>query len=195
MSPRCAHRSTYAVQTTRCAARHFLRHRRRDAHQRSEPVDCRLDLRRQTPSRDGRRWIIAEDARTPFDLVNGPAARVPTACASHPISMSSCSPRHHIICDGWSINVLCERAGGDLSGIVPRRDAAAAPRCASAPMHASQRKARSAEAGEDRTLLARSVREPRADAGSAHRPPAPGPEILQRREPLPPHRRQPVSGA
>jgi amino acid adenylation domain-containing protein len=49
--------------------------------------------------------VLAEDARTAFDLVNGPAARVQLvqiAPAEHVLVFTA----HHIICDGWSINVF-----------------------------------------------------------------------------------------
>jgi len=49
--------------------------------------------------------LLAADARTPFDLVNGPAARVQLvrlAPAEHVLVFTA----HHIICDGWSINVF-----------------------------------------------------------------------------------------
>lgn len=49
--------------------------------------------------------VLAEDARTAFDLVNGPAARVQLvqiAPSEHVLVFTA----HHIICDGWSINVF-----------------------------------------------------------------------------------------
>jgi amino acid adenylation domain-containing protein len=49
--------------------------------------------------------LLAADARTAFDLVNGPAARVQLvqlAPAEHVLVFTA----HHIICDGWSINVF-----------------------------------------------------------------------------------------
>ena len=54
--------------------------------------------------------ILAEDARTPFDLTNGPLVRtqlVRLAADSHVLIFTS----HHIVCDGWSTNVLL----GDLA--------------------------------------------------------------------------------
>jgi amino acid adenylation domain-containing protein len=49
--------------------------------------------------------VLAEDARTAFDLVSGPAARVQLvqiAPAEHVLVFTA----HHIICDGWSINLF-----------------------------------------------------------------------------------------
>ncbi len=49
--------------------------------------------------------IVADDARTPFDLVGGPLARVHLvrlASDQHVLLFTA----HHIICDGWSINVI-----------------------------------------------------------------------------------------
>lgn len=51
--------------------------------------------------------IVAEDARTPFDLVNGPLIRARLVRLSrngHALILTV----HHIICDGWSLNVLLE---------------------------------------------------------------------------------------
>ncbi|WP_158742605.1 non-ribosomal peptide synthetase/type I polyketide synthase [Acidisphaera sp. L21] len=49
--------------------------------------------------------VLEEEARTPFDLVAGPPARlrlVRIAAEHHVLVMTA----HHIICDGWSINTL-----------------------------------------------------------------------------------------
>jgi amino acid adenylation domain-containing protein len=49
--------------------------------------------------------IVAQDARTAFDLVNGPCVRmqlVRLSAAQHVLVFTA----HHIICDGWSINVI-----------------------------------------------------------------------------------------
>ncbi|MCW2283819.1 amino acid adenylation domain-containing protein [Rhodoblastus acidophilus] len=51
--------------------------------------------------------LLAKDARTPFDLFNGPlvrAAIVKLAPERHALLFTA----HHIICDGWSMNVLLE---------------------------------------------------------------------------------------
>ncbi len=49
--------------------------------------------------------FIADDARTPFDLVNGPlvrAALLSLADDEHALIFSA----HHIICDGWSMGII-----------------------------------------------------------------------------------------
>ena len=49
--------------------------------------------------------LLAEDANRPFDLVNGPPARVQLvrlSAAEHVLVFTA----HHIVCDGWSINVI-----------------------------------------------------------------------------------------
>ena len=51
--------------------------------------------------------ILAEDARRPFDLVAGPLVRmqlIRLAPQSHVLLLTS----HHIVCDGWSTNVLLD---------------------------------------------------------------------------------------
>jgi amino acid adenylation domain-containing protein len=51
--------------------------------------------------------LLASDARTPFDLVAGPVARgrlVRLAPDEHAFIFTA----HHIVCDGWSINVLLD---------------------------------------------------------------------------------------
>lgn len=48
---------------------------------------------------------IEEDARTPFDLVEGPPVRVRLfrlSAESHALVLTA----HHIVCDGWSLNVI-----------------------------------------------------------------------------------------
>jgi amino acid adenylation domain-containing protein len=51
--------------------------------------------------------FIREDARTPFDLANGPmfrASLLKLAPNSHDFVFTA----HHVVCDGWSINVLLD---------------------------------------------------------------------------------------
>jgi glutamate-1-semialdehyde-2,1-aminomutase len=51
--------------------------------------------------------IIREDARSPFDLVNGPLVRamlVKLDDENHSLVFTA----HHIVCDGWSTNVLLD---------------------------------------------------------------------------------------
>ncbi len=49
--------------------------------------------------------VLAEEARTPFDLVAGPPVRlrlVRVAAGHHVLVLTA----HHIVCDGWSINTI-----------------------------------------------------------------------------------------
>ena len=49
--------------------------------------------------------LLATDARTPFDVVDGPLARA-TLVRFSETSHAFVFTAHHIVCDGWSINVL-----------------------------------------------------------------------------------------
>ncbi len=49
--------------------------------------------------------LIAHDARTPFDLVRGPLLRA-TLLRQAPDRAVLVLTAHHIVCDGWSINVI-----------------------------------------------------------------------------------------
>ncbi|HVA69272.1 MAG TPA: amino acid adenylation domain-containing protein [Candidatus Binataceae bacterium] len=67
------------------------------------------DLRKASDSeRDGRiRRMVTEDAGTPFDLIRGPLIRarlVRIAEEDHALIVTS----HHIVCDGWSTNVMLD---------------------------------------------------------------------------------------
>jgi amino acid adenylation domain-containing protein len=76
------------------------------------------DLSAKSPKEAERAYaeLLDADAHTPFDLVNGPAARahlVKLPGDSHAFMLTA----HHIICDGWSINVLVNELAqiyGDL---------------------------------------------------------------------------------
>jgi amino acid adenylation domain-containing protein len=74
----------------------------RDAGSVDLPV---TDLSNRADAQDGLATLLADDARTAFDLINGPAARVhlvKLAADQHVLVFTA----HHIICDGWSINVF-----------------------------------------------------------------------------------------
>ncbi|TVS06177.1 MAG: amino acid adenylation domain-containing protein [Rhodobacteraceae bacterium] len=61
--------------------------------------------------------IADAEARLPFDLVNGPVIRahlVRLAEENHCLILNA----HHIICDGWSYNVLLEEMGAIYSALV-----------------------------------------------------------------------------
>ncbi len=63
----------------------------------------------QTPqAAEAWRELLANEAKTPFDLVNGPLIRaqlVRFAADDHALVLTA----HHIVCDGWSFNVIIER--------------------------------------------------------------------------------------
>jgi glutamate-1-semialdehyde aminotransferase len=65
----------------------------------TEPLDARLAE------------LIEREASTPFDLVNGPLIRftlLPDTSANHHKLVITA---HHIVCDGWSMNILLEELG------------------------------------------------------------------------------------
>ena len=51
--------------------------------------------------------ILDDEARTPLDLVNGPLVRAALVRMGDKVHKLVCTA-HHIICDGWSINILIE---------------------------------------------------------------------------------------
>lgn len=72
------------------------------------------------------RQLIAEDARTAFDLANGPLVRasiVRMASDSHRLVFTA----HHIVCDGWSVNVLIEELAAIYSAYICNVEAGLAP--------------------------------------------------------------------
>lgn len=72
------------------------------------------------------RQLIDEDARTPFDLANGPLVRasiVRMAPDSHRLVFTA----HHIVCDGWSVNVVIEELAATYSAYVRNAEAGLAP--------------------------------------------------------------------
>ncbi|WP_163266791.1 non-ribosomal peptide synthetase/type I polyketide synthase [Chelativorans alearense] len=65
--------------------------------------------------------IVAEEAYTPFDLVTGPLARtrlVRLAADRHVLVFTA----HHIVCDGWSTNVIVEELAAAYSAFVSNRE-------------------------------------------------------------------------
>jgi amino acid adenylation domain-containing protein len=76
----------------------------------------RIDLSRNAP--DGQRQaldvLIAGEGTQPFDLARGPLLRarlVKLALNRHVLLVTA----HHLICDGWSVNVLVEELGAMYS--------------------------------------------------------------------------------
>ena len=72
----------------------------------------------QEPDGDARlQEIIDDEARTPFDLVNGPLARaciVRLSADKHVFVFTG----HHIICDGWSLNVFVDELAAAYGAIL-----------------------------------------------------------------------------
>ncbi len=71
--------------------------------------------------------LIAADANEPFDLINGPPARVALArlARDHHVLLFTA---HHIVCDGWSINVIVS----ELATLYPACRAGLTPQLAPA---------------------------------------------------------------
>ncbi|OAF13571.1 non-ribosomal peptide synthetase [Bradyrhizobium centrolobii] len=64
--------------------------------------------------------VLAADARVPFDLVNGPLIRAEVVRFEpdyHQLTVTS----HHLVCDGWSTNVLVDELATLYSAKVERR--------------------------------------------------------------------------
>ncbi|GGF54348.1 hypothetical protein GCM10007301_12330 [Azorhizobium oxalatiphilum] len=68
---------------------------------------ARVDLSGAGDPEAGLADLLADDAATPFDLINGPLVR-----ASHVVLAGGTSvlvlTAHHIVCDGWSMNILLQ---------------------------------------------------------------------------------------
>jgi amino acid adenylation domain-containing protein len=70
--------------------------------------------------------VLAADARTPFDLVNGPCVRgnlVTLSTEAHAFVLTA----HHIICDGWSINVIVNELAALYAALCRGEEAALEP--------------------------------------------------------------------
>ncbi|GEO86866.1 MULTISPECIES: non-ribosomal peptide synthetase/type I polyketide synthase [Alphaproteobacteria] len=76
-----------------------------------------LDLSQEDDGDAILRELVAAEARVPFDLVNGPLARATLARLSgdrHAFVFTA----HHIVCDGWSMNVLIEELSATYSAAI-----------------------------------------------------------------------------
>jgi amino acid adenylation domain-containing protein len=90
------------------------------------PVE-RLRVAGPDPREEARR-LVAQRTNTPFDLAAGPPLRV-TLIELGPDDHVLCMVLHHIICDGWSLNVLFDeisalyqaRVGHAPAGLPPLR--------------------------------------------------------------------------
>jgi amino acid adenylation domain-containing protein len=61
--------------------------------------------------------LLDDEARTPFDLVDGPLVRTSIVCLT-PEKHVFVFTAHHIICDGWSINVFIDELATAYSAIL-----------------------------------------------------------------------------
>ena len=116
----------------------------------AEPYEVSLplhDLRGSEDSAAALRALVDEEARAPFDLVDGPpfrAFQARTADDEHWLVLNA----HHIVCDGWSYNVLLD----DLAKIYSSLAAGSTPDLPPAPsfaQHAITRAAQPASAAVD----------------------------------------------
>lgn len=76
-----------------------------------------IDLSTEADANGALRGLIDDEAHSPFDLVNGPLARarlVKLSPERHAFIFSA----HHIVCDGWSMNVLVEELSAAYSGLL-----------------------------------------------------------------------------
>jgi len=76
-----------------------------------------IDLTRHADPESALEEVIAEEASTPFDLANGPLARarlLSLAQNRHVLVFTA----HHIVCDGWSVNVILEELAATYSALL-----------------------------------------------------------------------------
>uniref|UniRef100_UPI0025DCC49E type I polyketide synthase n=1 Tax=Nevskia sp. TaxID=1929292 RepID=UPI0025DCC49E len=89
--------------------------------------------------------ILDEDARTPFDLVRGPLLRaklVKLGDTRHTLMLTA----HHIVCDGWSINVIVNELADIYAAACEGRIAELAAPLAYSSYARSERERNAAEA-------------------------------------------------
>ena len=125
--------------------------------------------------------FVAADARTPFDLWSGPlvrAALLKLAAQRHVLVFTA----HHIVCDGWSTNIILQELAAALSGGSCR---AARRRCREPPSfsrYATDEAASTAEKAADLAYLDVALPRPPAFAGAADGPAAAAAAVLCRRD-------------
>lgn len=79
-----------------------------------------VDLSQEGDGEEELRAIISDEAHMPFDLVQGPLARaklVKLGTDRHAFVFTA----HHIVCDGWSMNVLVEELSAAYSALIGRK--------------------------------------------------------------------------
>ena len=129
---------------------------------------------------------LRADASTPFDLIEGPPIRArlfKLSETSHALVLTA----HHIICDGWSINVVVTELAEIYSSLRERRQ----PDLGLVLSFSEYARAKSAscpDRGRRCDLLGRPVRESSETDRLADRPAAAGDEDLRRSNGQPSHR-------
>ncbi len=127
------------------------------------------------------RDLLASDAGTPFDLANGPLVRtklVRFGADDHALVLTA----HHIICDGWSFNVLIEELAKLYEGGPDRRCRGSADANVFQPLRRGGAHSAGAAGRRCRCVLAAAIHAAAAVARSANRPAAPHSEKLCRRD-------------
>ncbi|BDC50579.1 hypothetical protein F183_A28950 [Bryobacterales bacterium F-183] len=95
-----------------------------------------VDLAVVEATEEGLSQFVQADAAAPFDLVNGPLFRLQllrVGEASHRLIFSA----HHIVCDGWSLNLLLEELAEIYSAYIQKRSARLLPVVTYRPGHVS----------------------------------------------------------
>ena len=139
------------------------------------------------------RELLDRDARSAFDLMNGPVIRghlVKLAGDSHVFILTA----HHIICDGWSINVIVSELAEIYSALC-RGETPQLQEALQFSAYARGKAARDpADLAKTEGFWLEQFRTPAVAAGIADRSAAPDAKKLQRREPLPANRRKTLPG-
>ena len=89
------------------------------------PVEV-VDLTEEADAKAALDDLIETDARTPFDLVEGPLARaylVALTPERHVLVFTA----HHIICDGWSLNVIINELAATYSAALKAEEPSLEP--------------------------------------------------------------------
>ena len=76
-----------------------------------------VDLRGDPAGQGALDNITAEEASTPFDLVNGPLVRARLVLLAED-RLVFVFTAHHIVCDGWSVNVILEELATAYSALL-----------------------------------------------------------------------------
>ncbi|HWY61339.1 MAG TPA: amino acid adenylation domain-containing protein [Rhizomicrobium sp.] len=101
-----------------------------------------IDLSGTDDAEPGLRDLLALDARTPFNLTAGPLARAQLARLGDKLHMLVFTA-HHIVCDGWSVNIVLNELAACYSARTGARSAGLA-----APMSFARYAVQQHERGE-----------------------------------------------